>query len=314
MTQALADQPGTVLLLRQALDPGKTCFWRVKAKDAVTGREGPFSEPAAVEAPVFAGLRAGPAAFSPNGDGILESFALDATLNAASPWTLTIRDSAGNTVRTLTGDGTAVHAVWDGRDDAGEVVPEGEYNYALAAAACPGRPASGRVGVNMKEGIPNPAFDGCRGFVLTVPTGSVAMDRDYRVARGDTYSVRMTAGPAKSSAYWSNYASGSVDAVGRIPVVPGRKYTFSCWIKADLTEGSGLISLTFFTNDGHWAGVPGKNASGVPCEPVTGDTDWVQRELTLVAPPNADSAVLFFQVKDAVGTCRFDAAAFGAAE
>jgi hypothetical protein len=92
--------------------------------------------------------------------------------------------------------------------------------------------------------------------------------------------------------------------------VPGRKYTFSCWLKTGLTDGGGLISLTFFTNDGHWAGVPGKNASGVPCAPVTGDTDWVQREVTLVAPTTADSAVLFFQVKDAVGTCRFDAVEF----
>ncbi|OGV74260.1 MAG: hypothetical protein A3K19_14080 [Lentisphaerae bacterium RIFOXYB12_FULL_65_16] len=309
-TQAFPDLPGTAHLLRQPPVPGKACFWRVKARDVVTGREGTFSEPAPLEPPLCTNLRAGPEVFSPSGDGILETFALDAELTAAAPWTVAFSDTAGATVRTLAGSGAVVHIEWDGRDEAGKVVPEGEYRYALTSALCPQRPITGPVGVNMKEGIPNPSFAMCRGFVLTVPAGNVSMDKDYRVARGDTYSLRMRTGPAKSSAYWSNYGSGAVDAVGRIPVVPGRKYTFSAWLKASLAQGNGLISLTFFTNDGHWAGVPGKNASGVPCEPVTGETDWVKREITLVAPPNADSAVLFFQVKDAIGTCWFDAAEF----
>lgn len=49
-------------------------------------------------------------------------------------WKLTIKDAYGATVRTLTGDsheGAAVHASWDGTDDAGQKAVSGRYHWTM---------------------------------------------------------------------------------------------------------------------------------------------------------------------------------------
>ncbi|GAA2789387.1 FlgD immunoglobulin-like domain containing protein [Streptomyces showdoensis] len=58
----------------------------------------------------------------------------------AASWTLTVRDGAGKAVRTLGGGDTRglVKAVWDGKDEAGTVVPDGRYAYELAVVPADG--------------------------------------------------------------------------------------------------------------------------------------------------------------------------------
>jgi flagellar basal-body rod modification protein FlgD len=63
-------------------------------------------------------------------------FALDMPSSAATV-TVTIKDSAGNTVRTLNLGSMAAGvngATWDGNDDAGNSVAAGTYQYSVAAA------------------------------------------------------------------------------------------------------------------------------------------------------------------------------------
>ena len=66
------------------------------------------------------------------------AYRLDKT---ASSVEITIYDADGKAVRTQTGDGaTGNHIVtWDGKDDAGEQVPEGQYTVRVRAADADGK-------------------------------------------------------------------------------------------------------------------------------------------------------------------------------
>lgn len=78
-------------------------------------------------------------AFSPNGDGAQEEVAAFYTLSEQATVTALVRNSAGITIRTLVNNqpqADGQHAVtWDGRDDSGQVVPDGLYQIAVKAAA-----------------------------------------------------------------------------------------------------------------------------------------------------------------------------------
>ncbi len=77
--------------------------------------------------------------FSPNNDGTQEEVAAFYTLSEQANVSAMVRNSAGLAIRTLVNqqpqpDGQ--HAVtWDGRDDSGQVVPDGLYQIAVTAAA-----------------------------------------------------------------------------------------------------------------------------------------------------------------------------------
>ncbi|HEY6324561.1 MAG TPA: CARDB domain-containing protein, partial [Thermoanaerobaculia bacterium] len=76
--------------------------------------------------------------FSPNGDGVQDTTELDFRLSG--PMTVSIQavDVRGNVVRTAAGAGYANVAggsfVWDGKDDAGRVVADGDYVLRVVAA------------------------------------------------------------------------------------------------------------------------------------------------------------------------------------
>ncbi|TKI08297.1 flagellar hook assembly protein FlgD [Martelella alba] len=57
--------------------------------------------------------------------------------DAADSTTVTIKDSSGNTVRTVQigAESAGVHSfTWDGTDDSGTAVPEGSYTFSVAAS------------------------------------------------------------------------------------------------------------------------------------------------------------------------------------
>ena len=87
---------------------------------------------------------------SPNGDGAFESIDLvvesDGTVELGA-WTITIRGEAG-AVRELTGDSmrTPERVTWDGRDDDGAAVADGEYTAAIRAEY-----QSGSMGATTRE-------------------------------------------------------------------------------------------------------------------------------------------------------------------
>jgi hypothetical protein len=81
-------------------------------------------------------------AFSPNGDGVQDSSAVDFTVASDLNWVLVwvwVTDDEGRTVRTLADDEAAepgsLAKGWDGRDSAGEPAPEGQYTFRLYARA-----------------------------------------------------------------------------------------------------------------------------------------------------------------------------------
>jgi flagellar hook assembly protein FlgD len=80
-----------------------------------------------------------PPALSPNNDGIHETAGISAQADVVVMWTTTIRDQAGQVVRTLVaGPSTTLSAAWNGRNTAGAVVPDGNYLVEVAAAAANG--------------------------------------------------------------------------------------------------------------------------------------------------------------------------------
>ncbi|MBI5196648.1 MAG: right-handed parallel beta-helix repeat-containing protein, partial [Nitrospirae bacterium] len=71
--------------------------------------------------------------FSPNEDGSKDTTTIGALMNYSSNWTVDIKNSGGTVIRTLAGIGTSISAIWDGKDTAGVVQPEGEYSYTITA-------------------------------------------------------------------------------------------------------------------------------------------------------------------------------------
>ena len=67
--------------------------------------------------------------FSPtNGSVVISSGML-----SSGTWQLDIADAAGNPVRTLSGSGSSVYAVWDRKNSAGSLVPNGTYKLTLSS-------------------------------------------------------------------------------------------------------------------------------------------------------------------------------------
>ncbi|MCK5802831.1 MAG: hypothetical protein KAI66_08365, partial [Lentisphaeria bacterium] len=308
-TTVFKSVPGTAMMPRD-LEAGRRYSWRVRATDVLSGKTGAWSETASFLTAVFADRPAGVPAFSPNGDGVLDSFELAASLCGELVWQLRITDADGRIVKSTDGKGREVVANWDGRDGDGAVVSPGIYTCTVTPVTLPALAASTTVEVNMKVGLRNPGFDVCRGFILTTPAGKTTMTKDYAVTCTDTYALRFDALSDGTRSYWSNYSAGGLGA-SIIPVTPGKTYRFHAQIRSALTQGTAAIGFAFFTSNGRWAQVPGKPPWGVPSDDVTGQGDWEERQITLTAPENAYAAVLFFRLDEAKGAVWFDGVEFG---
>jgi len=75
-----------------------------------------------------------PCKFSPNGDGIKDTTTINATFSTSCNWKLQIKPICGcdYVVREWNGTGTCLTIVWDGKDEAGVVVPDGAYRLILS--------------------------------------------------------------------------------------------------------------------------------------------------------------------------------------
>ncbi len=66
--------------------------------------------------------------FSPDGDGNKESLTLKASGSAEDLWSVQVKDSSGMTVRSISSKDAALADIsWDGKNDAGQIVPDGVY-------------------------------------------------------------------------------------------------------------------------------------------------------------------------------------------
>jgi flagellar hook assembly protein FlgD len=77
-------------------------------------------------------------AISPNGDKVQDSATIGFTVSQTASWRLEIRNDAGVLVRQFTGEGTAVETTWDGRDDDGNLLPDGVYSLQADATSADG--------------------------------------------------------------------------------------------------------------------------------------------------------------------------------
>ncbi|MFH1476140.1 MAG: carbohydrate-binding family 9-like protein [Verrucomicrobiota bacterium] len=295
-----------------SLKAGESYFWRVRGKDAVSGKEGPYSAAVSFRVPLFKDVYVWPPVLNPQGMEPGNGIHVAVTLAGEMKWNVTFTDSTNKVVKTFAGGGSDIRVTWDGKDGEGLLCPDGVYQYALAVEKFTAGVVTGQVVLNQKFGLRNPSLAVCRKFCFTRPDGTVKLEHDYAITRTRTYSIRMTAEAPKGTAYWSNYSGGGVEGI--IPVTPGKKYAFRAWLRTELSAGEGTITLAFFTRDGRWATVPGHNPWGTDSAKVTCKSDWTEQNVTLTAPEDANSAVLFFRVKDAVGACWFDDVSFAEVE
>jgi hypothetical protein len=89
----------------------------------------------------FASSDAYPEVFSPIGEHSVTKFQMKArTRDAARRWRLDIRDKHEQIVRTFGGPGVPpAHVMWDGKNEAGLTLPDGEYRYQLVVVDEAGR-------------------------------------------------------------------------------------------------------------------------------------------------------------------------------
>ncbi|HLE70281.1 MAG TPA: Ig-like domain-containing protein, partial [Vicinamibacteria bacterium] len=131
------------------------------------------------------GVAIDPALFSPNGDGILDvTHVRGELLEAAS---LTVRVLRGSVpVRTLV-DGVAfgvgpIDAVWDGRDDLGAVVPDGQYRVEVVAVSGCGASSRGEALVEVDTTPPEVAISSptlLQPVSITVEVRGMAKDQKF---------------------------------------------------------------------------------------------------------------------------------------
>ncbi len=85
--------------------------------------------------------------FSPNGDGVVDTISTVATPTEAGSIAVRVADGSNVTVRTFSvpSSGGATTLTWDGRDNGGAVVPDGEYVITMAARDTVGNGGPGRT-------------------------------------------------------------------------------------------------------------------------------------------------------------------------
>jgi flagellar hook assembly protein FlgD len=91
-------------------------------------------------------------AISPNGDGQQDGVKVTFRNSEAAAWKIELRRPDGTIARTFLGQGTSASATWDGRDEGGQVVPDGSYGLTASASSAAGvaRPATATVLVDTK--------------------------------------------------------------------------------------------------------------------------------------------------------------------
>ncbi len=99
----------------------------------------PVVPPVQADPPVLSSVFA-PSVFTPNGDGVGDTLPIAYVLNVPSTLDVSIVSAAGQQVRHMSVPVTAGagRVTWDGRDDAGAIVPDGAYSISIVPAATSG--------------------------------------------------------------------------------------------------------------------------------------------------------------------------------
>ncbi len=121
---------GTYLLQLTGSAAGVTDRWP-SATPATAAQVARFAVIVDTVPPAMTAATLGPAAFSPNGDGIADRVRVTGkAAGAAIAWRLDVT-RGGTTIRTLVGAGSTASTAWDGRDGSGTVPPDGPCTVTL---------------------------------------------------------------------------------------------------------------------------------------------------------------------------------------
>ena len=142
--------------------------------------------------------------FSPDGDGNKDTFLIKQSGSVEDKWTVTVTDAGNKVVRTADIVKAAPSDfLWDGKNNAGEFVPDGIYTYKIAATDRAGNSASQSVpniivdtikpsvGISISANAFSPNGDGVKDtitFSPTIPvqTGLQEWKIDIQNAKGTT--------------------------------------------------------------------------------------------------------------------------------
>ena len=113
----------------------------------------------------FANAKADPTIFSPTGEKAVTKIELNSRTKAEpESWSLTLMNKSDEVVRTFGGKGqTPAHLLWDGKDETGLPLPDGDYRYTLTV-----RDAEGRV-IDSRTRIVQISTGGPQGAVPVIP-------------------------------------------------------------------------------------------------------------------------------------------------
>jgi flagellar hook assembly protein FlgD/outer membrane protein OmpA-like peptidoglycan-associated protein len=90
-------------------------------------------------------LSASPLLFSPNPGSKNPAVRFSQKSVPGDDWTGTVSDAAGNPVKSWTWKGQTADFSWDGKDEAGNTVPDGKYRYDIVSTDAAGNKGSGSV-------------------------------------------------------------------------------------------------------------------------------------------------------------------------
>lgn len=89
----------------------------------------------------------------------------------AAAWTLTIKDGVNNVVRNVAGNGVSMDFEWDGKDDGGNDLPNGNYNYEISGWIPTANPSLGIGGSETNSPPPPPGSSSSSDFGASTPDG-----------------------------------------------------------------------------------------------------------------------------------------------
>jgi len=187
-----------------------------------------------------------------------------AILTEALPWTVTIRDSAGVTVASGSGNGTAVDWTWDASD-----TPFGDFTYEIGAGpdlrsargTVPGPPPLEVTSLRVSPHVVTPNGDGIGESASVSFSLSARADVAVEVLNADSKVVRTVAGSyayqtGRASLTWNGRnSSGNLvhDGTYRVRITatsPGQQVRKSRGIVVDRTLGHLEVAPTPFSPNG----------------------------------------------------------------
>ena len=195
-----------------------------------------------IVAPAMTGSSASGTAFSPNGDGSIDT--LRVTLSAAglAGWGFEaaplVGSTAGAPIRIASGTGSAAGYAWDGRTDGGAVAPDGRYRLSLWGADAAGNRVTRTWDVTIDTRAPvvaatatpgafSPNADGVADTIALAWSADEAASGAARLLKGSTIYRTWVAG-SRGTVAWNGR-----DLRGR-PLADGH-YVF----RVDVADGAG---------------------------------------------------------------------------